>query len=170
MPKTFVVGDTHFYDENILHFCDRPFKTVEEMNNYMVFRWNELVSSEDTVIVNGDFACGTEEELVEVGKCLKGKKVLVRGNHDTMPDEVYYAAGFDKVYDYPILVNEFFLVSHEPLFVQRNGVFANVFAHVHDHPAYVTASSRSYCTSVERNGYVPVEMGAMVEAMKQAVN
>ena len=126
MAKTFVVGDTHFYDENILHFCDRPFKTVEEMNNYMVFRWNELVSNEDTVIVNGDFACGTEEELVEVGKCLKGKKVLVRGNHDTMPDEVYYAAGFEKVYDYPILVNEFFLVSHEPLFVQRNGVFANV--------------------------------------------
>ena len=70
MAKTFVVGDTHFYDENILHFCDRPFKTVEEMNNYMVFKWNEVVSNEDTVIVNGDFACGTEEEHVEVGKCL----------------------------------------------------------------------------------------------------
>lgn len=41
--KYFVVADNHFGHENIIRFCNRPFKTLDEMNYEMVKRWNAVV-------------------------------------------------------------------------------------------------------------------------------
>ena len=57
MSKTFFIADTHFNHEQIINICKRPFKSVEEMNNSLIERWNDTVRDCDRVWVLGDFFC-----------------------------------------------------------------------------------------------------------------
>lgn len=74
-------SDQHFSHANIIRYCDRPFSTIQEMNEEIVRRWNAVVASEDEVWVLGDVALNPGK-LGPVGS-LKGKKYLVAGNHDS---------------------------------------------------------------------------------------
>jgi calcineurin-like phosphoesterase family protein len=99
---------------------------------------------------------------MEQAKKLNGKKYLVRGNHDTETDEFYISeCGFTKVYDHPIIVDDFWIFSHEPMYINKYFPYANIFGHVHDNPSYATFSSRHYCICVERTGYTPIAFDAV---------
>jgi calcineurin-like phosphoesterase family protein len=99
---------------------------------------------------------------MEQAKKLNGKKYLVRGNHDTESDEFYISeCGFAKVYDHPIIVDDFWIFSHEPMYINKYFPYANIFGHVHDNPSYATFSSRHYCICVERTGYTPITFDAV---------
>lgn len=75
-------SDTHYGHESIIRHCDRPYKSVGEMNYDMARRWNELVSEDDIVYHLGDFAMGDPLRYPTFRDSLKGQIVLVRGNHD----------------------------------------------------------------------------------------
>ena len=53
-----------------------------------------------------------------------------------------------------------------PLHRAPNGVFAQIFAHVHDDPIYATVTPRSFCVSAERINYTPIEFEEIKEEMK----
>jgi calcineurin-like phosphoesterase family protein len=80
---TWFTADPHFGHARIIELCDRPFASVEEMNEALVHNWNEVVSDGDTVFILGDLALGKiDESLLYVAE-LKGRnKILVPGNHD----------------------------------------------------------------------------------------
>jgi calcineurin-like phosphoesterase family protein len=81
MSNIWFTADTHYYHTNVIRFCARPFSSVEEMNEAMVARWNEVVRPEDTVYHLGDFSMAARP--VEVfSPRLMGKKHLIPGNHD----------------------------------------------------------------------------------------
>ncbi len=80
--KKFYISDTHFGHDNILHFDNRPFKSVEEMEEVMVERWNAVVGKGDTVYILGDFCWKKETEWIRILNRLNGGKVLIVGNHD----------------------------------------------------------------------------------------
>ena len=48
-------SDYHFGHANIIKYCNRPFETVEEMNEVIIRKHNERVKPEDTVFFLGDF-------------------------------------------------------------------------------------------------------------------
>ena len=54
----FFTSDTHFFHEGIIRFCNRPFGSVEEMNETLIRNWNEKVPEDGTVFHLGDFAFG----------------------------------------------------------------------------------------------------------------
>ena len=75
-------SDTHFGHNGIINYCNRPFSSVEEMNNELIRRWNVCVLPEDTVYHLGDFSfCGLIKTR-EILSQLNGKIVLIKGNHD----------------------------------------------------------------------------------------
>jgi len=81
--KTFFTADQHFGHSNILKYCNRPFKDVEEMNATLIQNWNSVVSDNDEVFVLGDFALCKPPEMAAIFKQLNGaRKILIRGNHD----------------------------------------------------------------------------------------
>ena len=41
MSKVFVCSDSHFYHENIIKYCNRPYSSVDEMNADMIEKWNK---------------------------------------------------------------------------------------------------------------------------------
>lgn len=151
---------------NIIEYCDRPFNSTEEMNEKLIENWNKVVGKQDRVFMMGDFALCGKEKIIEIGKRLKGKKILILGNHEGASLKTYYEAGFEMISKYPILFNEFFILSHEPQYVQEDGVYANIFAHVHTNPMYKSVSSRSFCTSAERINYTPISFEIIKKQME----
>lgn len=162
--KTFFIADPHFDSQSILLYENRPFATVEAMNETMIKRWNEAVSPEDQVYVIGDFGGdGREKEILDQ---LNGRKLLVKGNHDFMSNEYYRQAGFAEVYDLPVLYEGFFLLSHEPLYVNTNMPYANLFGHVHANPIYRNYSHHHFCVCVERTDYRPMTLEEILGKVK----
>ena len=45
----FFTSDTHFDHARIIELCNRPFSSVEEMNETMIERWNARVKPHDVV-------------------------------------------------------------------------------------------------------------------------
>jgi calcineurin-like phosphoesterase family protein len=76
---TYFTADLHLGHNNIRTHCNRPFSTVEEMDETIIERWNNTVTNNDTVYILGDFAWNNTKEYVSR---LYGKKILIRGNHD----------------------------------------------------------------------------------------
>lgn len=107
-PMRFFSSDHHFFHKNVIHYCKRPYTSVEEMNEDMIWRWNCLVSDMDTVYYLGDFSLS--KKALPIVKRLKGKKILIPGNHDSCfpghkkherEAQVYRDAGFQCVFTLP---------------------------------------------------------------------
>jgi len=81
--KIFFTSDLHFGHENVIRFDNRPFDTVEEMDEEMIKRWNAKVGKGDIVYVLGDFIWeAATNEAVNIIKKLNGQIILIKGNHD----------------------------------------------------------------------------------------
>ena len=81
--KIFFTSDLHFGHENVLRFDNRPFETVEEMDDELIKRWNDKVAKGDLVYVLGDLIWKTAtNEAVQIIKRLNGQIILIKGNHD----------------------------------------------------------------------------------------
>lgn len=162
----YLIADTHLKEEDIIQYERRPFDDANDMDNTIIYNWNHTVKPEDTVYVVGDFgANGCEAEILSK---LNGTKYLIKGNHDTQTNEYYRQAGFEEVYDHPIIIDEFWILSHEPIYINESMPYANIFGHVHGNPMYKTYSRNHYCVSVERTGYKPVSFEYIKEKVKNA--
>lgn len=82
----YYTSDLHFGHKNILRYENRPFESVDEMNEKLVENWNNKVKPEDTVYHLGDFAIKNSsmnlDKIIELYNRLNGNKILLIGNHD----------------------------------------------------------------------------------------
>ena len=81
--KTWLTADWHL-GETRFELMGRPFKTTDEHNATIIERHNSLVQPDDVVIVVGDAVYQKAPEYLPLVAKLNGKKVLIRGNHDTV--------------------------------------------------------------------------------------
>jgi calcineurin-like phosphoesterase family protein len=77
-----VTSDIHFGHERIIPLCNRPFKDVHHMNEFIIKNWNERVAWDDPSINLGDVALGPFADSIQLVKRLSGRKALMPGNHD----------------------------------------------------------------------------------------
>jgi len=80
-PKRFFTSDLHFGHKNVIPYCNRPYKDVEEMHKAIIKMWNKTVRKKDTVYVLGDFSLNPKWSK-EIIPLLNGNKILISGNHD----------------------------------------------------------------------------------------
>lgn len=100
----------------------------------MIFNWNETVNEDDTVYILGDFVWKTGK-VADYCKQLKGHKILILGNHDSLtgPDRRF----FDGIYDYLEIKDNGFTVimSHYPMLSYNKDYLdtsVHLFGHVHN--------------------------------------
>ena len=98
--RIFLIADTHFGDENIRLYEERPFPDTDTMDREIIKRWNSVIGDNDFVYHLGDFCSGTESRCRELLSQLKGHKRLVIGNHDTrLTPQQWRDLGFEECYD-----------------------------------------------------------------------
>ena len=79
----YYIADLHFFHAALNDHMDyRGFASVEEMNEYMITKWNGKVRKNDDVIILGDLSWGNTEETNLLLKRLNGRLYLIQGNHD----------------------------------------------------------------------------------------
>lgn len=78
----FYTADTHFNHASIIDMSKRPFRSVHQMNEAMITRWNERVTDKDEIYFLGDFAFKALDAACEIFVRLAGQKHLIVGNHD----------------------------------------------------------------------------------------
>ncbi|MCI9324896.1 phosphoesterase [bacterium 1xD8-48] len=79
----YYIADLHFFHGALNDKMDRRgFASVEEMNEYMIEKWNKKVRKNDDVVIIGDLSWGNVQETNALLQRLKGKLYLVCGNHD----------------------------------------------------------------------------------------
>lgn len=107
MSTTFFTADLHFGHARVIDLCDRPFTSTEEMDEALIANWNSAVTSADDLVwVLGDYALGNRRHALGYLPRLRGRKILVIGNHDACDPmstdgwkkvAEYRAAGFEEV-------------------------------------------------------------------------
>lgn len=78
-------ADPHFGHENIITYCNRPFRDADEMDAAILANYADCVAPDDDFWIIGDFGFGGIPRaafLRSVFDRLPGRKHLIVGNHD----------------------------------------------------------------------------------------
>lgn len=166
--KLFFISDTHFTHKNILSFTDsagkiiRKFSSIEEMDELMVDNWNKVVRPQDRVYHMGDVVMN--RKALPILNRLKGKKVLIKGNHDIFKLKDY-TPYFEDIRAYKVFPAHHIIFSHIPIHTaDLNSRFQfNGHGHLHHN---VLPDSRYINLCVEHTDYKPVQLENILEKCK----
>ena len=145
MATVWFTADQHFGHEGIITSCNRPFRTVKQMDKEIIKRYREVVSEEDIIYFIGDFSLKTSEYLTfyrRIMEQLPGTKHLILGNHDSLKPFVYEELGFSSVHTSLIYQDENhnrFILRHDPALYYCNKSALWLCGHVHT--AYQTCGN-----------------------------
>ena len=158
----YFTSDLHYGDHRP-HTQLRRSKTLsipdDQIDNLIIDNWNKKVTNYDTVFVLGDITFKGLGFL----KLLKGRKILIRGNHDTSYTDDELLEYFDGVYDTLILKDMFsepVFLCHKPEDARDDMITLN--GHVHDVWKYY---DNKINVGLECWGMAPVSKDVLEEAI-----
>lgn len=172
--KIWFTSDTHFGHQNILRFCERPFVSVEEMDNTIIERWNLKVGKDDIVFHLGDFAFATNKRWQDLISLLNGKIYLILGNHDiTRWPGTYTMQLFDRVENqmmlkidnkYKVYLNHFPFLCYDGTYRNPEDCTIQLHGHVHERVGGIGKDDQrlqyrfpyQYDVGVDNNNFYPV--------------
>lgn len=151
----YLTSDLHLWHKNIIKYCNRPYEFSDEgalqMNEDILKEFDKLPSG-SLIINNGDLLMGFNNynQIFETILRMKqnNKKLwFIMGNHDRDLNKFLKLEGtelkalnsltilnswFDFVSPVPILIDNKYLFSHEPLEMTEDNPYINVYGHTHD--------------------------------------
>lgn len=158
---TWIVSDTHFGHNNIIRYCNRP----ADHDLIMVGNWMAAVGEDEDVLHLGDLIFRKSSVNVQ---SLRGRKHLIKGNHDREKDSWYQAQGFE------IMPRKMFfnwngkpvLFTHVPE-VEHKGWSVNIHGHIHNngyHQELELDRDKDYRNvSIEVMEYKPVRLREILD-------
>lgn len=171
--KNYYIADMHFSHAKVIEYDKRPFDSIEQMEDVLIQNWNQRVCADDTVYILGDFCIGPKEDWLRLLPLLKGKKVLIVGNHDHTNRYEVAKCYFENISFYQEITdgNHHIILSHYPILFYRNSSNSDVWnfcGHVHNqtseasHLEYFINYLLQNCTySYDNKGHI-LNIGAMM--------
>lgn len=172
--KIWFTSDTHFGHQNILRFCERPFVSVEEMDNTIIERWNLKVGKDDIVFHLGDFAFASNKRWQDLIHTLNGKIYLILGNHDIIRwPGTYTMQLFDRVENqmmlkidnkYKVYLNHFPFLCYDGTYRNPEDCTIQLHGHVHERVGGIGKDDQrlqyrfpyQYDVGVDNNNFYPI--------------
>ena len=178
--KIFFTSDSHYFHENIIKFCDRPFKDVEEMNHKLIENWNNKVPHDGLVFHLGDFAWGGYDQWKSIRDQLNGEIILIKGNHDiknmtaTAEEELFKFSTQQMLIEIEgrkVYLNHYPFLCYAGTYRDPKGLVFQCFGHCHsgpekkgtDIPRLVHTFPTQYDVGVDNNNYEPISWNEVNE-------
>lgn len=181
----FFTADNHLCHENIITYCNRPFKDAHHMNEVLIKNWNEVVPEDADVIIGGDFIhTGQIDSVRRIVNSLNGRKSLIYGNHDFQNrlDRPIFEDLFELRADVVnILVNDpeykspiNIFVSHYPHLYWPRGCY-HIHGHIHSGPASTSSEKAPfhplrYDIGCDNNLHKPIPYKHLMNIFKNQLN
>lgn len=172
----YFTADLHFNHANILKYDNRPFGSVEEMNQTLVKNWNDTVTDQDDVWIIGDIGMGNVYDTLPYLEQLKGKKHLIVGNHDCRAIRYpEFTKHFESIANYKVLnlKNKKLILFHYPI-AEWDGYYHGsilIYGHIHSSVTEVThfmkTRPNAYNAGCMINNYRPVTLEELIENNKK---
>ena len=178
--KIFFTSDSHYFHENIIKFCDRPFKDVEEMNHKLIENWNNKVPHDGLVFHLGDFAWGGYDQWKSIRDQLNGEIILIKGNHDiknmtaTAEEELFKFSTQQMLIEIEgrkVYLNHYPFLCYAGTYRDPKGLVFQCFGHCHsgpekkgmDIPRLQYLFPTQYDVGVDNNNYEPISWNEVNE-------
>lgn len=169
----FFTSDLHLGHANIIRHCDRPFESVDEMDEVILQRWNAKVKPNDTVYILGDLMFRNKRPPEEYLAQMPGKKHFIVGNHDkAWMKKADLGQWFESV-DMMLFTSDGqrkLTMCHYPM---MSWPFSNhegwmIYGHIHentdmDYWPLIERYDRMLNAGVDINGFAPVTFEEMLE-------
>lgn len=163
----YFTADLHLAHENIIKFCNRPFKNAGNMQKELTKNWNSVVKNHsDKVYILGDFSLRGKDYsdwYINVLRRLRGRKILILGNHDKIDPFTYVDLGFESVHT-SIILEEKILLCHDPAWsvaVPKNWI--TLCGHVHDAFKYLHTPRQVVNVGIDVWDYKPVSFNQIFQ-------
>ena len=193
--NTWIISDTHFDHRNLVEKYE-PVRLetylkygYKSFDDFQVDQWNSKIKDDDTVLHLGDFTIDKHDDektvynILRFTEVLKGKKILLKGNHELEYDEVYEELGWVVVKEpsigsrFPYIIKELcgkkILFCHIPIrmtgiidkysmyYNEINKVFidnsCDICIHGHSH-SKISKDTRCVNVSVENTAFLPTRI------------
>lgn len=180
MGKLFFTSDLHFGHDREFIWGPRGFKSVDEMNETLLYKWNDTVGLYDDVYMLGDFILG-DPKNIEWVKRLNGYIHVVRGNHDMdqrmslyvdCPNVVESSEGQYFKYN-----GQNFYLNHYPTFTSNleksdklKEHVINLYGHTHQQTNFYQGIPFMYHVGVDSHNCYPVSVEQILKDIKAEVN
>jgi len=178
MPNTYFTSDLHLNHTNIIKYCNRPFKTIEEMDTTLINNWNEIVKPKDSIYILGDFTFNNIEYINHTLNILNGKKYLIKGNHDAfLKNKKLDLSQFEWIKDYYTLKTQYkgekikLILSHFPFYTWDSKHYGSyhLYGHVHNSTTnlHTIIGNNSYNVGVDVNDFKPISLEQIIINIKR---
>ncbi|MBR1393792.1 MAG: hydrolase [Ruminococcus sp.] len=172
----YYTADLHLSHEAIIKYCGRPFETVEEMNEAIVSRWNEVVRRTDDVYILGDVIFRVKEDTPLYLDRMNGVKHLIVGNHDVKNlKKQRFAEMFATVDHYLVIRDQKrkVVLFHYPI-VEWDGFFDgayHIYGHIHNNDNQANRIMKNipnaFNAGLDLNDFTPQTLSQLIERNKQ---
>jgi calcineurin-like phosphoesterase family protein len=169
----YFTSDQHFGHKAILHFINgrHEFSTITEMEDYIIQKWNSVITDEDEVYVLGDFAYKCSKKHAEsIFWQLNGIKYLIPGNHDNKLALKFTDCweSIDQIKRVSIIlpngVEQYLLLSHRP-FLSWEKKCWHLHGHTHGTIQELNKGLRRLDVSVELYDYTPISEEQVIKLL-----
>lgn len=163
----YFTSDLHLGHRGIIRMQDRPFADLKEMNRVLIYNYNAVVGKDDIVYILGDIAHHLPvEDVNEMIRKLKGRKILIKGNHD----KNYDCSLFEEICDFKTvsLNGRYFALMHYPMlsWPKKSSGSIQVHGHIHSHEEYNLQNKKEgvlrYDAGVDANDFFPVSVKRLI--------
>lgn len=171
----YYIADCHFGDEKVISFSNRPFLSVEEMDEAMIYNWNKCVREWDDVYIIGDLIYRSLDPEKYLKK-LNGRLHLICGNHDqTIKMTHSLHKYFVEICDYLVVKDgtHRIVLFHYPL-LEWDGYYYgtwHIFGHIHNHLSLtqkrVKNLQKALNCGVDVTGFRPLTFDELVTCNKR---
>jgi len=161
----FFSADHHFSHTRIIEYADRPFSSIDEMNETLISNWNKVVKPKDLVYYLGDFCWCNPKYFLDR---LNGTIEWISGNHDKCLIKHLGQNKFSSIKEIKIN-NMHITLCHYAMRTWSRSHFNTPMLYGHSHGT-LPSQGQSFDVGVDTNQFRPYSLDDVIEKLKTLPN